>query len=297
MSLKYKDKDGNWKQVPIPSEIDDNSVSDKKTYSSQKIINDRLSIIKNNFDDSTDIVEAIGNKTLEELGIAPFRLLDLSGTSESNPLIIAGDIVPSTYITTTVGYVRAYENTEIIYMCTGSIIVYNDGNNAGVTIINSFGSWYYDYTGTGGYCITNNEIEALIAGYEDKFAIKAQSNRFIINVPYQAKNKLWTKINGLSETIKITFRDFSDIDEAMFRYRISLTTSNTTEPTLTITNNSSYNVIHIGTDCENGIWAPKLNMKYIVDYILNDTNIIGTVTGYSTDINGIPSVTVTEEAG
>lgn len=37
MSLKYKNSSGEWVQVPIPSEINDITVSTTTTYSSEKV--------------------------------------------------------------------------------------------------------------------------------------------------------------------------------------------------------------------------------------------------------------------
>ena len=39
MGLKYKNSSGEWAQVPIPSEINDTTISATTTYSSEKIEN------------------------------------------------------------------------------------------------------------------------------------------------------------------------------------------------------------------------------------------------------------------
>lgn len=282
------------------AKIANNSISSLKiingTVTKEKLSDDAIAKIKVFDNEDNEIINEISDtKTLEELGIAPFRLLDLSQTSESQPLIIIGNIIPASYVVSSSGYIRLNESAELIYLIKGSIIIYDFENPTypGISICCQAGSYYYDQNGVGGYCITNNELEVLTSKYEERFEVKSFASALPIAIPYMNNNCYWIKKSNTVNTIKINFNSLSNIDETMFKYRITMSTGSS--PTLTITNNSAYNIIHTGTDCSEGIWTPQSDMRYTINYFCDGENIIGEVIGFLLSVTGISSTATTTE--
>lgn len=100
MSLKYKNSQGEWVQIPVPSEINDSIISDKKTWSSEKldekfkdkqnklIVGDNITIDENN------VISAAGSTPTTK----PMKFVDgLPSDADTNAIYLVPDtnIVPN----------------------------------------------------------------------------------------------------------------------------------------------------------------------------------------------------------
>lgn len=226
--------------------------------------------ILNSTDDEV-IIDIKGVKKLQELGIAPFRLLDMKDYTDSNPLIPSDEIIDGTYMTINVGYIKT--STENLKLVENSILIKFDTN---LTIITDTGNYWYSYSADGyegSYAITYSEVENMLSDFINRKSIVANNVTTII-----LNNNFWYQKNNSAGLTKLTQRIPVTID-THYEVKVSLNTSSTSFVS-TIQNNSNYKVKFIGLDCENGEWNPRTNMRYNLDYYFDGVYIVCNVTGF-----------------
>lgn len=226
--------------------------------------------ILNSTDDEV-IIDIKGIKKLQELGIAPFRLLDMKDYTDSNPLIPVDEIIDGTYMTINVGYIKT--STENLKLVENSILIKFDTN---LTIITDTGNYWYSYSADGyegSYAITYSEVEDMLSDFINRKSIVANNVTTII-----LNNNFWYQKNNSAGLTKLTQRIPITID-TRYEVKVSLNTSSTSFVN-TIQNNSNYEVKFIGLDCENGEWNPRTNMRYNLDYYFDGVYIVCNVIGF-----------------
>lgn len=226
--------------------------------------------ILNSVDDEV-IIDIKGIKKLQELGIAPFRLLDMTDYTDSNPLIPIDNIIDGTYMTINDGYIKT--STENLKLVSNSILIKFDTS---LTIITDTGNYWYTYSADGyegSYSITYSEVEGMLSGFINRKTVVANNVTSIT-----LNNNFWYQKNSSTGLTKLTQRIPVTID-TYYEVKVSLNTSSTSF-TNTIQNNSNYELKFIGLDCENGEWNPRTNMRYNLDYYFDGVYIVCNVTGF-----------------
>lgn len=233
---------------------------------------DNLPKIKtlNSVDDEV-IIDIKGIKKLQELGIAPFRLLDMTEYTDSNPLIPEGNIINGTYMTINNGYIKT--STENLKLVENSILIKFDTS---LTIITDTGNYWYTYSADGyegGYSISYSEVEGMLSNFINRKSI-VNNNATTITL----NNNFWYQKNSSTGLTKLIQKIPVTID-TYYEVKVSLNTSSTSF-TNTIQNSSSYKVKFVGLDCGNGKWNPRTNMRYNLDYYFDGVYIVCNVTGF-----------------
>lgn len=226
--------------------------------------------ILNSVDDEV-IIDIKGIKKLQELGIAPFRLLDMKDYTDSNPLIPIDNIIDGTYMTINAGYIKT--STENLKLVENSILIKFDTS---LTIITDTGNYWYTYSADGyegSYSITYSEVEGMLSGFINRKTVVANNVTSIT-----LNNNFWYQKNSSTGLTKLTQRIPVTID-TYYEVKVSLNTSSTSF-TNTIQNNSNYELKFIGLDCKNGEWNPRTNMRYNLDYYFDGVYIVCNVTGF-----------------
>ena len=217
------------------------------------------------------IIDIKGVKKLQELGIAPFKLLDMTNYTNSNPLIPIDNIIDGTYMTINDGYIKT--STENLKLTDGSLIVKFDTN---LTIITDSGNYWYTYSSDGyegGYAITNSEVEDMLSSFiKQKSLIINNSTTILLNNNFWYQKNVSTGLTKLAQIIPAVIDTYYEV-------KVSLNTSSTSF-TNTIQNSSSHKVKFVGLDCENGEWNPRTNMRYNLDYYFDGVYIVCNVTGF-----------------
>ena len=217
------------------------------------------------------IIDIKGVKKLQELGIAPFRLLDMKDYTDSNPLIPVDEIIDGTYMTVNAGYIKT--STENLKLVENSILIKFDTT---LTIITDTGNYWYSYSADGyegSYTITYSEIEDMLSSFINRKSIVANNATTItLNNNFWYQKNISTGLTKLTQKIPVTI-------DTNYEVKVSLNTSSTSFVN-TIQNNSNYEVKFIGLDCENGEWNPRTNMRYNLDYYFDGVYIVCNVTGF-----------------
>ena len=226
--------------------------------------------ILNSVDDEV-IIDIKGIKKLQELGIAPFRLLDMTDYTNSNPLIPIDNIIDGTYMTINDGYIKT--STENLKLVSNSILIKFDTS---LTIITDSGNYWYTYSADGyegGYAITYNEVESMLSSFiVQKSLITNNATTIVLNNNFWYQKNISTGLTKLSQIIPATI-------DTYYEAKVSLNTSSTSF-TNTIQNSSKYKLKFVGLDCENGEWNPRTNMRYNLDYYFDGGYIVCNVTGF-----------------
>lgn len=226
--------------------------------------------ILNSVDDEV-IIDIKGVKKLQELGIAPFKLLDMTDYTNSNPLIPINNIIDGTYMTINDGYIKT--STENLKLVSNSILIKFD---TGLTIITDSGNYWYTYSADGyegGYAITYNEVEGMLSGFiVQKSLITNNATTIVLNNNFWYQKNISTGLTKLSQIIPGTIDTYYEV-------KVSLNTSSTSF-TNTIQNSSKYKLKFVGLDCGNGEWNPRTNMRYNLDYYFDGVYIVCNVTGF-----------------
>lgn len=226
--------------------------------------------ILNSVDDEV-IIDIKGIKKLQELGIAPFRLLDMSDYTSNNPLLPYDQIIDGTYMTVNDGYIKT--STENLKLVANSILIKFDTN---LTIITDTGNYWYTYSADGyegSYSITYSEVESMLSSFiKQKSLIINNATTIILNNNYWYQKNVSTGLTKLSQIIPATIDTYYEV-------KVSLNTSSTSF-TNTIQNSSNYKLKFVGLDCENGEWNPRTNMRYNLDYYFDGVYIVCNVTGF-----------------
>lgn len=233
---------------------------------------DNLPKIKtlNSVDDEV-IIDIKGIKKLQELGIAPFRLLDMSVYTDSNPLILVDNIIDGTYMTINDGYIKT--STENLKLVKNSILIKFDTS---LTIFTDSGNYWYTYSADGyegGYSITYSEVEGMLSSFINRKSIVANNVTTItLNNNFWYQKNISTGLTKLTQRIPVTL-------DTYYEAKVSLNTSSTSF-TNTIQNSSNYKLKFVGLDCVNGEWNPRTNMRYNLDYYFDGVYIVCNVTGF-----------------
>ena len=221
--------------------------------------------------DNEVIIDIKGIKKLQELGIAPFRLLDMSDYTSNNPLLPYNQIINGTYMTINDGYIKT--STENLKLTDGSLIVKFDTD---LTIITDTGNYWYTYSTDGyegGYAITNSEVEGMLSGFINRKSIISNNATSIV-----LNNNFWYQKNSSTGLTKLTQIIPATLD-TYYEVKVSLNTSSTSF-TNKIQNSSKYKLKFVGLDCVNGEWNPRTNMRYNLDYYFDGAYIVCNVTGF-----------------